>query len=46
VQAEFACGNNFNGTIPDQGTTKDQATAFLSKPEMQQAKLILLSASY
>lgn len=46
VQVELACGNQFNGTIPSNGTTKTEATAFLSNSEMQQAKLILLSASY
>lgn len=46
VQVELACGNQFNGTIPSNGTTKSKATAFLTNPEMQQVKLILLSASY
>jgi len=44
-QAELACGGGFGGTIGSLGT-KAQATAFLATPEMQQAKLILLSASY
>lgn len=44
-QAELACGSGFGGIV-GQVTTKDQATAFLSNPEMLQAKDILLSASY
>lgn len=44
-QAELACGSGFGGTVGPSGT-KAQATAFLSSKEMQQAKLILLSASY
>jgi hypothetical protein len=39
-EAKLACGTGFGSG------TKAQATAFLSSPEMQQAKLILLSASY
>lgn len=46
IQVEFACGNDFTGTIPSTGTSKDQAEAFLTNPEMQQAKQILLSAAY
>jgi hypothetical protein len=45
-QPALLCGNdNFGGQIGPSGT-KAQATAFLSTPEFQQAKLILLSATY
>lgn len=44
-QAELACGSGLGGIVGQPGT-KEQAAAFLSTTEMQQAKLILLSATY
>jgi hypothetical protein len=50
-QAGLMCGRPFGGQSLNGSTTvtklsKSEATAFLSTPEMQQAKLILLSAAY